>query len=73
MDFGEVIGSGTVGTPESWIGAQTNGEGFRESPNASAAAAVRAFFQAATGTGGGAARTRPVAWVSRQLLRRVRA
>ncbi len=54
MDFGEVIGSGTVGTPEFWIGAQTSGQGFRESPVASAApgrAAVRAFFQAAPGAG----------------------
>lgn len=55
MDFGEVIGSGIVGTPESWIGAQTSGEEFRVSPIALAApgrAGVRAFFQAATGGGG---------------------
>jgi len=54
MDFGEVIGFGTAGKPEFWIGAQTSGEGFRESHIAFAApgrAAVRAFFEAATGIG----------------------
>ncbi len=54
MDFGEVIGFGTAGKPEFWIGPQTSGEGFRESHVAFAApdrAAVRAFFQAAAGIG----------------------
>jgi len=32
MDFGRVHRVRCVGTPESWIGAQTTGEGFRESP-----------------------------------------
>ena len=47
MDFGEVIGFGAAGKPEFWIGAQTSGEGFRESHIAFAApdrAAVQAFF-----------------------------
>jgi catechol 2,3-dioxygenase-like lactoylglutathione lyase family enzyme len=54
MDFGEVIGFGTAGKPDFWIGPQATGEGFRESHIAFAApdrAAVRAFFQAAAGTG----------------------
>jgi catechol 2,3-dioxygenase-like lactoylglutathione lyase family enzyme len=54
MDFGEVIGFGAAGKPEFWIGGQTSGEGFRESHIAFAApdrAAVRAFFEAATGIG----------------------
>ena len=54
MDFGTVIGFGTAGKPEFWIGPQTTGEGFRESHIAFAApgrAAVRAFFAAAAGTG----------------------
>ena len=54
MDFGAVIGFGTAGKPEFWIGPQTTGEGFCESHIAFAAsdpAAVRAFFAAAVGTG----------------------
>ena len=54
MDFGAVIGFGTAGKPEFWIGPQTGGHGFRESHIAFAApdrAAVRAFFQAAVGLG----------------------
>ena len=45
---------GAAGKPEFWIGRQTSGEGFRESHIAFAApdrAAVRAFFEAATGIG----------------------
>jgi len=54
MDFGEVIGYGVPPMPDFWIGAQTTGDGFRESHIAFAApdrAAVRAFFDAATGAG----------------------
>ena len=54
MDFGEVIGFGTAGKPEFWIGPQTSGKGFRESHVAFAApdrAAVRAFFQTAVRIG----------------------
>ena len=54
MDFGEVIGFGAAGKPEFWIGGQTSSEGFRESHIAFAApdrAAVRAFFEVATGIG----------------------
>jgi catechol 2,3-dioxygenase-like lactoylglutathione lyase family enzyme len=54
MDFGEVIGFGTAGKPEFWIGPQTTGEGFRESHIAFTApdrAAVRAFCAAAVDTG----------------------
>jgi catechol 2,3-dioxygenase-like lactoylglutathione lyase family enzyme len=50
MDFGEVIGFGTDGKPEFWIGPQATGDGFRESHIAFAAparAAVQAFFDAA--------------------------
>ena len=54
MDFGGVIGYGVGGKPEFWIGAQSTGEGFRESHLAFAAqdrTAVRAFFQAAVDAG----------------------
>ena len=54
MDFGVAIGYGTGGRPNFWIGAQTNGEGFRESHIAFTApsrAAVRAFFDAAIDQG----------------------
>jgi catechol 2,3-dioxygenase-like lactoylglutathione lyase family enzyme len=54
MDFGEFIGYGVPPKPDFWIGVQQTGEGFRESHIAFAApdrAAVRAFFEAATGTG----------------------
>lgn len=50
MDFGEVIGFGTDGQPDFWIGPQATGGGFRESHIAFAApvrAAVQAFFDAA--------------------------
>jgi len=54
MDFGGVIGYGVPPMPDFWIGPQTTGDGFRESHIAFAApdrAAVRAFFDAATGAG----------------------
>ena len=54
MDFGEVIGFGIAPKPDFWIGAQTTGNGFRESHIAFAApnrAAIRAFFDAAVTTG----------------------
>jgi catechol 2,3-dioxygenase-like lactoylglutathione lyase family enzyme len=54
MDFGQVIGFGTVGKPDFWIGPMSSGDGFRESHIAFAApdrAAVRAFFDAAVGLG----------------------
>jgi catechol 2,3-dioxygenase-like lactoylglutathione lyase family enzyme len=54
MDFGEVIGYGIPPQPRFWIGPWNTGEGFRESHIAFAAAdraAVRAFFDAATGLG----------------------
>jgi catechol 2,3-dioxygenase-like lactoylglutathione lyase family enzyme len=54
MDFGEVIGFGVGPKPDFWIGPRSTGEGFRESHLAFTApdrAAVRAFFDAAVGTG----------------------
>jgi catechol 2,3-dioxygenase-like lactoylglutathione lyase family enzyme len=54
LDFGNVIGYGTPGKPDFWIGARATGEGFRESHIAFAApdrAAVRAFFSAAAARG----------------------
>jgi catechol 2,3-dioxygenase-like lactoylglutathione lyase family enzyme len=54
MDFGTFIGYGVGGKPDFWIGPQTSGDGFRESHIAFDApdrAAVRAFFDAATGAG----------------------
>jgi catechol 2,3-dioxygenase-like lactoylglutathione lyase family enzyme len=54
MDFGSTIGFGVADKPDFWIGAQTTGEGFRESHLAFTAAdraAVRAFFEAASDTG----------------------
>jgi catechol 2,3-dioxygenase-like lactoylglutathione lyase family enzyme len=54
MDFGVAIGYGTEGKPDFWIGAQSTGEGFRESHIAFIAptrATVRAFFEAATARG----------------------
>lgn len=54
MDFGEVIGYGVPPTPDFWIGAQTTGEGFRESHIAFSAptrSAVREFFAAARAAG----------------------
>jgi catechol 2,3-dioxygenase-like lactoylglutathione lyase family enzyme len=54
MDFGEVVGYGSDGKPDFWLGPRTTGEGFRESHIAFAAddrAAVRAFFDAAVASG----------------------
>ena len=54
VDFGEVVGFGTAGKPEFWIGPLSTGHGFRESHIAFAApdrAAVRAFFEAAVRRG----------------------
>jgi catechol 2,3-dioxygenase-like lactoylglutathione lyase family enzyme len=54
MDFGSTIGYGIPPQPDFWIGAQTTGEGFRESHIAFTAAdraAVRAFFDAAVNAG----------------------
>jgi catechol 2,3-dioxygenase-like lactoylglutathione lyase family enzyme len=54
MDFGEVIGFGSAGKPEFWIGPQMSGTGFREthiSFTASDRAAVREFFAAAVAAG----------------------
>jgi catechol 2,3-dioxygenase-like lactoylglutathione lyase family enzyme len=64
MDFGEAIGYGTEEKPEFWIGAQTTGDGFRESHLAFTApdrAAVRAFFDAAV-SGGAAVLYEPRVW-----------
>jgi catechol 2,3-dioxygenase-like lactoylglutathione lyase family enzyme len=52
MDFGQVIGFGIDAKPEFWIGPREAGEGFRECHIAFVApsrAAVRQFFDAATG------------------------
>ena len=54
MDFGQAIGYGVPPHPDFWIGAQSTGEGFRESHLAFAAGdrqAVRDFFAAAVGQG----------------------
>jgi catechol 2,3-dioxygenase-like lactoylglutathione lyase family enzyme len=54
MDLGEVVGYGVAQKPEFWIAPRATGEGFRESHIAFAApdrATVRAFFEAAVGTG----------------------
>jgi catechol 2,3-dioxygenase-like lactoylglutathione lyase family enzyme len=54
MSFGDVVGYGSAGRPQFWIGPQNTGEGFRESHLAFAAAdraAVRAFFDAAVAAG----------------------
>jgi catechol 2,3-dioxygenase-like lactoylglutathione lyase family enzyme len=53
LDFGVMIGYGRE-FPSFWIGAQTTGEGFRESHIAFTArdrAAVQAFFDVAVGLG----------------------
>jgi catechol 2,3-dioxygenase-like lactoylglutathione lyase family enzyme len=53
MDFGNPVGYGTD-FPIFWVGAQTTGDGFRESHIAFKApdrAAVVAFFEAAKATG----------------------
>jgi catechol 2,3-dioxygenase-like lactoylglutathione lyase family enzyme len=54
MDLGSAIGYGMPPRPDFWIGAQTTGQGFRESHIAFTApdrAAVRAFFDAAVSRG----------------------
>ena len=54
MDFGDTIGYGVPPRPDFWIGAQSTGNGFRESHVAFAApsrAAVRAFFDVAVAEG----------------------
>jgi catechol 2,3-dioxygenase-like lactoylglutathione lyase family enzyme len=54
MDFGEAIGYGVPPHPDFWIGAQSTGDGFRESHVAFVApsrAAVNAFFDAAVAAG----------------------
>ena len=54
MDFGGAIGFGVPPMPTFWIGARETGDGFRESHIAFGAAdraGVRAFFEAAVGTG----------------------
>lgn len=54
MDFGPAIGYGVPPKPDFWIGAQANGEGFRESHIAFTAATraqVEEFFDAAVGFG----------------------
>lgn len=54
LDFEEVIGYGVGQKPDFWLGPRSTGEGFRESHIAFSApdrAAVRAFFDAATGVG----------------------
>jgi len=53
LDYGVAIGYG-IDHPNFWISAQETGDGFRESHLAFVApdrATVRAFFDAATGTG----------------------
>jgi catechol 2,3-dioxygenase-like lactoylglutathione lyase family enzyme len=54
MDFGTVVGFGTDGKPDFWVGPQQTGTGFRESHLGFAAPsreAVRAFFAAAVRAG----------------------
>jgi catechol 2,3-dioxygenase-like lactoylglutathione lyase family enzyme len=54
MDFGQAIGYGVPPKPDFWLGAQSTGDGFRESHIAFEAtdrATVRAFFEAAVGAG----------------------
>jgi catechol 2,3-dioxygenase-like lactoylglutathione lyase family enzyme len=54
MDFGGAIGYGVPPVPIFWLGAQTTGNGFRESHIAFSAPsrdAVRAFFEAARAGG----------------------
>jgi len=57
MDFGAAIGYGIPPKPDFWIGAQTTGNGFRESHLAFTAAdraTVRRFFDAAVACGAAA-------------------
>jgi catechol 2,3-dioxygenase-like lactoylglutathione lyase family enzyme len=54
MDFGTVIGFGTDGKPDLWLGPQQTGTGFREAHLAFTAPsreAVREFFAAAVRAG----------------------
>lgn len=54
LDFGQVMGYGSRGQPDFWIGPQETGEGFRECHVAFTApdrAAVRAFHDAAVAHG----------------------
>jgi catechol 2,3-dioxygenase-like lactoylglutathione lyase family enzyme len=54
MEVDDAIGYGTPPSPDFWIGRQQTGDGFRETHIAFTApdrAAVRAFFDAARGTG----------------------
>jgi len=54
MDFGTVIGFGTDGEPDFWLGPQQTGTGFREAHLAFTAPsreAVREFFAAAVRAG----------------------
>ena len=54
MDFGEVLGYGVDGRPTFWLGPLNTGEPNREihiAFQANDRAAVRAFFDAAVGTG----------------------
>ena len=54
MDFGEAIGYGSEGHPDFWVSSAASGASNREAHIAFAAAdraAVRAFFDAATGAG----------------------
>ena len=54
LDFGSVVGFGTSGTPDFWIGPNVSGGAFRESHLAFAAAhrdAVRVFVDAAVDHG----------------------
>jgi catechol 2,3-dioxygenase-like lactoylglutathione lyase family enzyme len=54
MDFGVAIGYGVAPKPDFWIGAQTDGDGFRQSHiafEARSRAVVDAFFAAAVATG----------------------
>ncbi len=56
MDFGEAVGYGVPPRPDFWLGAQTTGDGFRESHIAFTAPsrdAVRAFLEAARAMGAG--------------------
>jgi len=54
MDIGVALGYGNSDMPTFWIGAQADGDGFRQSHlafTASSRAQVRAFFDAAVTTG----------------------
>jgi catechol 2,3-dioxygenase-like lactoylglutathione lyase family enzyme len=54
MEFGDIVGFGVAPKPDFWLGPQATGDGFRECHVAFVApdrAAVRAFFEAAVGTG----------------------